>query len=969
MTFPQNHTPLPALPVPPVGREHEQRALADCLSDALAGHGRLVLISGEAGIGKTTLVSWLAQEATRQSGRVLTGYCYDLTLTPPYGPWSTALAALDAAAQRNPLHASHSATSQAVLFDRLHAWLATLAAAQPLVLILEDLHWSDPATIELLRYLGRSLRGIAVLLVATYRADELTPRQPLYALLPYLVREAGAERIDLSALTPADTQRLVAREYRLSPQDETRLVGYLHARSGGNPFYLSELLRTLERDRLLLRADGGWLVGDLSAAPVPALVRQVIEGRLAALDAHDRALLELAAVIGQEIPLDIWQAASGDDARLYQVLEQARDARILSAAPTGLDVAFTHALLRETLYHALSLPRRQQLHRQVAEVLAVRPHPPSGEVAAHFTHALDARGIDWLVQAGEQALALYAARDAVEDFTRAQDLAARTGSAVPLAALRGRALAYAMLDEFDRARRDHEALLNRARVSDDQRTEWQSLVDLALLWSGRDYDRTGAYCRAALDLAQRIGDQQLVARSLNQLGNWHVNRDEPGTAIPLHEQALAICEATGDRVGLADTLDLLGIAHYMHCDLPASTTYFGRAVPLLRELDDRQRLATTLSVMALNGGELDGVIAAPVFRAGRFWVECVESGLALAREIGWPTGEAFGLFVLSTVTGVRGDLPRAMDAAVEGCALAERIGHPEWIVGNATMLSVMYRELFALTDAAAFGERALAAASGLGARFWVMTTTSTLASAYIEAGDLARATALLDAFMPALKSHLAWGEAQYWYTRALLALARDEPDETLRILAVLVPDDRTLDPARVAIPPALLRAAALQRLGRSTEALPVLRAARDSAALFGFPLHHWRANLALGQLHRSLGQEVEARRAIDAARSSVDSIGASLTDTALRDRFVTATLALFAADHAGPAPSSVNVGLSPRELDVLRLLVEGKSDREIAAALFISPRTVMRHVSSILTKLDVPSRTAAAALALRQRLV
>jgi predicted ATPase len=191
-------------PAPLVGRDRELAALRAALATAFDGRGSLVLIGGEAGIGKTALSEAGCREAAGGGARVLVGRCYDLTETPPYGPWTEMGTRLSVAPEQPPLPAvlargntAGVLASQAALFDEVRDFLAALSARQPLVLLLDDLHWADPASLELLRFLARQMDALPVCFVVTYRADELTRRHPLYHLLPVLVREARAIRVDL----------------------------------------------------------------------------------------------------------------------------------------------------------------------------------------------------------------------------------------------------------------------------------------------------------------------------------------------------------------------------------------------------------------------------------------------------------------------------------------------------------------------------------------------------------------------------------------------------------------------------------------------------------------------------------------------------------------------------------------------------------------------------------------------------
>src|SRR5439155_11089037 len=171
----------------------------------------------------------------------------------------------------------------------------------------------------------------------------------------------------------------------------------LHGRAEGNPFYLGELLRTLEEERLLRPDDGGWTLDDLAHVPVPPLLRQVIDRRVARLGEDTQRLLAIAAVIGQAVPLPLWAAVSGaGEAALLGAIERAVGARLLEEAPGGPGLRFVHALVREALYEGTLLPRRQGWHRRVAEALVAAPGPDPDAVAYHFRQAGDTRAIEWL---------------------------------------------------------------------------------------------------------------------------------------------------------------------------------------------------------------------------------------------------------------------------------------------------------------------------------------------------------------------------------------------------------------------------------------------------------------------------------------------------------------------------------------------------------------------------------------------
>jgi tetratricopeptide (TPR) repeat protein len=281
--------------------------------------------------------------------------------------------------------------------------------------------------------------------------------------------------------------------------------------------------------------------------------------------------------------------------------------------------AFRHALTREAIVGDLLGPERVLLHPQVAT--AARTVSPAfadlhlDDLAYHFAEGgVWDEALAFAQLAGERAQRLYAPRAAVEHFTRAldaawhlADAAASPPDATRAALHRARGQAYETLGDLIRARRDYEAAVALARTGHDVRLEWQALVDLGLLCAGRNYAEARTWFDRALDLARRCGDPSLIAHSLNRMGNWYANASQPRAALTLHREALGRFEASGDRRGIAATLDLLGMASFLSADLAGSMHAYERAAALYEDLDDRQGLVTSLAMLCDRGGtyELD----------------------------------------------------------------------------------------------------------------------------------------------------------------------------------------------------------------------------------------------------------------------------------------------------------------------------------------------------------------------------
>src|SRR5207244_2000878 len=220
----------------------------------------------------------------------------------------------------------------------------------------------------------------------------------------------------------------------------------------------------------------------------------------------------------------------------------------------------------------------------------------------HFSEAgVFEKALSYAQQAGERAQRLYASRAAIEQFTRALDAARELPLAPPAALYHARGQAYETLGDFEQARHDYEQALEAAHEAHDGVAEWQSLLDLGFLWAGRDYQQTGAYFRRAIERARKLADPKLLAHSLNRLGNWHTNVEQPLEALRCHEDALPIFQQVPDQHGVAETLDLLGMVGSLSGDPVQSAAYYWQVVELFQEMDNREGLVSSLATLLLCG--------------------------------------------------------------------------------------------------------------------------------------------------------------------------------------------------------------------------------------------------------------------------------------------------------------------------------------------------------------------------------
>ncbi len=562
----------PALPTPAeirlAGREKELALLREKLASAKEGTGGLALIGGEAGIGKTTLAEAALQEAAGQGFVVLEGHCFDLADTPPYGPWIDLFLHVPQSAALPPLPEAFAVrgtvgavASQMALFAQVEDFLRALATRQPVAILLDDLHWSDPASLDLLRFLSRSVAGLPLLVLVTYRSDELTRRHPLYALLPQLAREASAERIELGRLDDDAILGLVGARYGLPDADARRLTAYLQGRAEGNALFVGELLRALEEGGVLARDGDGWRLDDLAQTAVPALLRQVIEGRVARLDEDAQEALGAAAVIGQEVPFAVWAVvAAVDEDGLAGITEHAATARLMEETAEGTGGRFLHALIREALYEGLLPSRRRRLHRAAGEALAALPEPDAEAVAHHFRVIADARTADWLVKAGERAREAHAYATAVERMQEAVALLDKPGDAALAASLCVQIGFMLRLSDPPQALRYAEEAIRRAADADDPVLLGVARCHLGgNRWIAGDFARGVAELRAAVTALEALPPE---AWERTATPRWYVaelvgDRSSATDVRAALALPLALVGACGEALSLlGGTLDL-----------------------------------------------------------------------------------------------------------------------------------------------------------------------------------------------------------------------------------------------------------------------------------------------------------------------------------------------------------------------------------------------------------------------------
>jgi len=986
-----------------VGRAAELECLRAALGRAARGEAAAAFLAGESGVGKTRLLRELEREAVEGGTRVLRGDCaafgagelayapivaalrglardlepeaFDAVMGPGHDVLVRLLPGLGAGEpatvepEADAVTAHGEALAQARLFAHLRGLLDRLAAEAPLLFAIEDLHWADRSTLEFLSSLLRGLRDERLLLVCTYRSDELHRRHPLRPFLAEEERRPIVERVELETFSAAELTSQVAGILGSAPAPD--VVARLHARCEGNPFFAEELLA----------ASGG------AAGPLPRTLREVLSLRLEALPPDSRTALRATAAAGRQAGHRLLAAVAGlSETELLEALREAVAHHVLVHDSDGY--AFRHALLEEAAYGDLLPGERTALHLALAEALSADPSlagaTPAAELAHHWqaAHRMP-EALAAYVQAGLEAERACAFAEAAQHFERALEIwdlveEAEERSELGLGAVVGRAAHAAHCsNEHHRAVVLGRRALELAERSGDALASALAYERLGIyVWAGGDSDAALATYRDAERVLPADPPTPELARVLAAKAEVLVLRGPAEEALAASERAAAAARAAGARSVEAHALDTLGMARSLTGDWAGGERSLREAIEIAQELTDD--FATTRAYISLGDClEHQGRIEAAA--------ELALEGARMADRAGV---RAHALYLSGDACWRLTCLGRLEEAQ----ALAERglVVEPKGMPGVLLLESAAHLALRRgrLDDAEELFGRVRDLLSETSDSMWIGTTTSGQAEIALWRSDPDGAWRLAAGALDVVA-----GREYVHYTarlyatalravadRALRALGDDRRAEAARrdgraalgrLRGLLAPEhwrDGTAGPEAIAFE--AMCVAELARAGDEPDPEAWSAAAERFVAL-GLPFElaytRWRQAEALVLAG---GDRTEAAEALREAADIAARLGANLLTAEAEGLARRARLPVGSERASAPeTPERDRLGLTEREHSVLALVAEGCTNRQIGEALFISEKTASVHVSRILAKLGVRSRVEAATAAHRLGLV
>jgi DNA-binding CsgD family transcriptional regulator len=941
-------------PFPLVGRRAELATLVAALEAAQRGRGSAHLLAGEGGIGKSRLALAAAEAARARGFTQVLGRAYPVESGIPYALFADAFVpvlrtmpesllqvlARGGVAELTVLFPAlrletgrfrplEDTETKPRLFDAFAQLLHRLAARQPLLVTLENLQWADPSSIELLHFIARGSAPHPLVLLCTLN-DEQRDANPTLRSAEQSLRSIGALHVlQLAPLTREEAAEFVCRQFDVTPAAVEDFVARLHDRTRGNPFFIEETLKALVASGRLREQDGGW-TGWSAKLDLPTGIREAIAVRLDRLSADARSVATLAAVVGAQAPHALLDAIAGLSAdALLAAVDELRRARILVETEVDRQLAyeFTHPLLQETLYTGLSRARARALHAAIAEALERLFSDGALEhadvLAVHFvrgeTAERDPRTVRYLTAAGRSALERGANQEAAEVLAAALAIVERGGERTDelerlldlLGRARARLGAYA----------DSSALWRRAIGLAAERRDWKRVaalerrLGLAAFWGGRYEEATGHFARG-LAAAHDAGDDATTAslRVARSAALVEVGRAAEGyeDAREHGERALAFAKTADDPGAAWQAVWAMAMQAGLTGDAAGTAQHLTAATALAEELrSPLHRLwSAEIGIEYRSGiGKWDEAIA------------LADRTIADARAFGQLTLLPRLLVWSSLVDLGRGDFERATAQIDEAWTLSDA-EHAEGghVNVHAVLPAHVGRAALHLAQrhypqAIGVGERGLVIADRTGYVAWAMhRLLPIIAEAALWVQDWERAERYgnrmrQDAERLGHPLGLAW-------SHACLALMRMLKGDKAGAIALLV------------------------RAAEELEAIPfVEHAARLRRKLADAYADSGDVEAAVRELRRI--QDVFAR--LD-AKPALDDV---------RDR-----LRALGARPPARSPGEGVGALTAREVEIARMVAGRKSNKQIAAALQISPRTVGTHLSNIYEKLSVDSRGA-----------
>jgi tetratricopeptide (TPR) repeat protein len=803
--------------VPLVDRAEEMRLLKEAVDRAVQGEGGVVFLHGEAGIGKTRLARELRAYAHLHGMQVLYGRCpglFRMDGVPPYVLWREVI--------RNYLENSNleqlyrvvgfypaevaklvpelSQKLKAIppslpispeqeqnrLFEAVSQFVSNLSRETPLLVVLDDLQWTDPSSLLLMHYLARGVQKTPMLLLGAYRSTDIDAKHPLIPILAELKRERLSQSVSLKRMSQEDTSEMIKQnlEQEGIPSDFCSLV---YDKTRGNPFFIEEVIESLKEEEIIYREENRWKIKEVSKIELPETVKSVVKARIGRLDDESQKVLTMASIVGNDFTLTVLREIIGsDESNLRKILDGLiRTGLLKYRVIRGESIcSFADIIVRDVVYDEIGNFERQQLHSSVGIALekmyAGKLDEHHGELALHFLEGGDKeKALDYFLKAGEKAQSVYANREAISYFQSALKLLEEKGNAlrerghvletlgdvesvvgecdactkywnnalhlwtqlnekVKTARLH-RKMAHVFWDRMGKtedARYHHDNAL-KILEAEPESTELATLYDdiCNMLWRVGEQATARLWGEKALELAKKLNATEVVANTYIDLsvisahagGSWR-------PVVEYLERALKIALDNGYmEIALRAYLDLAGL-------LP--TEERRRSLELLEKGFELAKKVGAISYQS-NFAEtmVSDYIGMGDMGKAKF---LAEESLALDRKSGNVNHLAFSLLALGFVYHVMGEWDKSELCYTEALSASGKSNEMQLILGCYAYLGLLHFDKGEYVKAREFYEKEYEVSGKTGGKYWKMWAAAHLLRAHVELGEFEKVTDSID---------------------------------------------------------------------------------------------------------------------------------------------------------------------------------------------------------------------------------
>jgi predicted ATPase/DNA-binding SARP family transcriptional activator len=868
----------PQIPQPFVGRGDEIDLLTQLLTKTTISQGQMVFISGEPGIGKSRLIQEATILASQQGFRPFSVRCYQVEQSMPYQPlidlvrqiltygnrwqhlapvWLSELAILvpeieessSTALTNNSQTDELEESRQGRLFQAIFHLFANQAKNHKLMLVIDDIHWADPATLQCLHYMARNIVQVPIIFMLSFQEESLSSSEDLVVLLHSLQRELHYISIPLSRLSEADTRALLAQSGDTAHYAD-QLSQWLYKETDGNPFFFVTLLRSFQEEGLLeniAKTDWLELARTDPTLTLPEAIRVSVRDRLHRLTKSELEVLNWMAVYGRQLDFSTLQAISHQpQITLLNAVEQLVERQLLIETTGRYD--FNHNKIRDVVYHDLSAARCGYYHQHIASTLEASPPSPdkASLLAYHFERGDDSKkALVYWMQAGKHALDIYAYEQAVQHYERV--LALTDEVTAQIDAYLGLGNAFMLLDDHMAAENVIQQGLNLVERHADDERRIQLLYARAQNTSRQHRPDGGKpEVKAALTAAEQAGEEHYLAECLLLLTEVHESNGDLSSALKTANQARVVSSKLNDSHLEARAMVEIGFLHAQRAEFNEAVNTAERGLKLLAKVDDRNAIAYTWNIL----------------------------GRAL---------------------GGRGDYSRAFDAFQCCQEEAQIIGDRYLLAQLFNMRGWLYRELLDYKTALKFDKQGIDFAKRWGKPSPEVSARLNVCLDVLHLGDVHRALILLDEIEAQTNAGSFGFHNWRWRLRLLHArglgfLELNEPEKALGLA------DESLQLANVNLTRKYvalnydLKGMAQVKLGNVDKAIATMEAAVSLADEIQYQPIRWSCRQRLAGLYRQSGHELKAKRTLLEAEHIIHTIAKSLADENLRVTFLNAAL-------------------------------------------------------------------------------